>query len=453
MWMELVLAAGLAAQADGASAPTLTFENARKKARDNYPAMVSARLGTQAARLRSRSAGAWDDPMVGLSLWNMPLNNVEDALLPGMTWRQRATTVAMGPEMIPVMAMVSQTFPWPGKRGARANEATAAAEEAAAQVEVTQADLDRALIYAFSELHAAREGAVNIRSTMAVLDTIIEITDGRMATGVGRQQDALSARGERETLEQVLIDLAQQEDLARARLAVLVGEMDPARVDRVASRLVPAAIPPRATLLEAAFHARPELKAARAQVNAALARARGEQLSILPDVTLNASYMANVGGPGMIMQHGVYHTLLGEPDMVTFGVSVPLPVFGPWKQLRNAEAADVEARRARSNVEALLRVVQSEVDEALAGISNAQKHISLHGEKLIPVSERSVEVARAGYASGNADLLVLLSSVRQLRAHHLDRINSALLYARRLADLQRATGLELAHFEQQGGAP
>ena len=77
--------------------------------------------------------------MVGLSLWNMPLNNVEDALLPGMTWRQRATTVAMGPEMIPVMAMVSQTFPWPGKRGARANESTAAAVEAAAHVEVTMA--------------------------------------------------------------------------------------------------------------------------------------------------------------------------------------------------------------------------------------------------------------------------------------------------------------------------
>ncbi|MBI5494429.1 MAG: TolC family protein [Deltaproteobacteria bacterium] len=450
--LELCCLAALAAQAPD-PAP-LTYADTRARAAATYPGLRAARTGVLAARARVAGARAWDDPMLDVSVWNLPLNQVEGALMPGMSASERATTFLMGPDMFPLMVMASQTFPFPGKRGARADEAQARAEEAEAMVEASRADLDRAVAYALADLHAGQEALRTVNGTLALMDTMVAIADGRVQSGLGRQADALATRAERETLLKDQLDLRQQQEVARARLAALLG-VTPSAIGPVWESVRHVELPPRETLLQRALAARPELRAARAQVAAAVARARQERLAALPDVTAKVGYMVQTGGVPMLVSHGPLGALLGPADMVTVGVSVPLPVFYPFKQARSLEAARYDERRAAESADALIRVIQSEVDEASAAIRHAHDHVTLHEETLIPLSSSTVEATRAAYISGSVDVLALITAVRQMRSHHLERLTYEALYVRRLADLQRATGMELLAFDPSspGGHP
>jgi len=443
----LFSAAGLAALAlMQAPAAPLDFEAARALARERYPAILAARFQSSAAHRQADAAGVWADPVVGVQLWNMPLNHIEGALHPGMTPSQRAVTLAKGPDMIPIMVMAQQTFPWPGKRGAAQREARAVAHQQEAQVQLLIADVDRAVAYAFAESVAASRSMETLSSTAGVLDTTVAISDARVSINAGSPLDALTARTERELLTRDMIDVQQQQSIARGRLASLLGFPDVAQLGLLRQSVTLAKLPPRDQLIRAAISQRAEFKSARAAVDAALARAERTRLAIIPDVTANVSYMANFGGVDSAVMGGPAGALLGPADQVTVGVSFPLPVFALWGQTREADAARLEHRRAEASVDALVTAVTSEIDGLLAGEAHARAHLELHEKTLIPLSVRTVDMAQASYESGTGQLLAVVGAVRTLRSHHLDRWAAQAEYARHMADLERATGLPLIHF-------
>ncbi|MEW5851222.1 MAG: TolC family protein [Myxococcota bacterium] len=452
MYRSLSLAALLLAAEPPSSAGGLSFTDARERARQTHPAILSSRLAAQAARERVNGTGAWDDPVVGAQLWQIPLDNVENALVPGLTPAQRATTVAMGPSMVNVMLMAQQTFPWPGKRFAQRNEAGALAEQAAASTEVMRADVDRAVAYAYGDLIAAQGSIAVLEQDRTVLETLVALSDSRLASGSGSRVDALAARAELEGLQRELIDVRQAVRTAKARLAALIGADGPDAVPDAAHTFLIRPLPPREELLARALTQRPESRIAAAGVRAALARLSQARMAMIPDVTANVSYMIGVGGPGDYAKHGAVHTILGPPDMVTVGVAVPLPVLAPWKQMPQADAARVEHKRAQAEADAIARTVQAEVDQALAGVDMARSHLELHSTRLIPLDIAGVDAARAAYESGQGSLVDLVVAGRSLRGHHLESQTALLQYARYVADLERATGVPLNAFGE-GGTP
>ncbi|MBI5496246.1 MAG: TolC family protein [Deltaproteobacteria bacterium] len=442
----MILTSFLAALLVPLAAPEpLSFTEAVRRARTHHPLVEAARAGAAAATRRATAAWAWDDPQLGAQLWNVPLSNVEGALLPGRSAQDRARTLLLGPDSVPVMVTASQTFPWPGKRAARADEARAMAEEADATVTTTSADVDRAVAYAYADLRAAASTGKTFRDNLHFLDGALAAAEARLEAATGSLADMLAAQTERDSAERALLDFALQEEVARARLAALMGVV-PSEVGAARDVVVVSALPSRERLLEHALRGRPEFRAAHAQVAAASARARAERLAALPDVTLTGGYTLAVGGLPVAVSEGPYRALLGPADMITVGVNIPVPLFYPWKQSRAAQAADIEVRRANANTAALMRTVQADVDEALAGIQHARGHMSLHAEKLIPLSLRSAEAAEAAYVSGTGNVLMLLGAARAVREHQLEFLEAQREYALRLADLQRATGMELVAF-------
>lgn len=437
------------------SSQTLTYAEARATARENHPAVLAARLGARASHERAKSSGACDDPMVGFSLYQLPLDNMEGALQPGLSAQQRGMTFIRGPGMVPVMVMASQTFPWPGKRSAERAEANAMAQQQVAMTESVLADLDRALAYSLAEALAAQQSLEVINDNATLLDAMVLIADARLATGQGGQAEALTARSERDGLARDRLDLLQQQRMAQARLASLLGLDNPGSVPPVGEQVSLLTVPPRDVMLANAIDFRPELAGARAAVKATQARSHRAALEVLPDVTVNASYMFQAEGPGMamMMNKNPASALLGPADMVTVGVSVPLPVFAPWKQTRQANAARLEHQRAQQEVEALARVVQSDIDEATANLETAHAEYDLHDQKLIPLAEQNVHAAQAAYEVGQGNLQLFLEAVRSVRNHHLEREVARVRYARALADLQRLTGMDLVRFERVKNPP
>ena len=97
-------------------------------------------------------------------------------------------------------------------------------------------------------------------------------------------------------------------------------------------------------------------------------------------------------------------------------------------------------------VEAVMqgRRAESEVRMALLQIDAALRHEKLHAEKLIPLSELSLQSALAAYQNDRIDFFALLDAARMVRDHHLNHERYLIDYRKRLAELELAVGQDLA---------
>lgn len=425
----------------------LTFGQARTRALKTYPAVEGARLAALATRQRVTPALLWDDPRLTAQVFQLPLDNFQNGLMPGLNGQERATAVARGPALLPLMISASQTFPFPGKKAAASAEVYATAQQRDAMTEAVQADVARAVAYAYAEAYAAGASVELVRLNAQVMDTAVQTVDARLATGGGSQAAALAARSARTVLDRDILAYEQQRNVARARLSALLGYARVTALPALVERPTLVALPPHDRLLQAALEQRPELKGAKAAVAAATARARQAQLAVFPDVTASASYMFSVGGPGVFRDNGPYRALLGPPDMVGVGISVPIPVFAPWKQVPLVDAARLERKRANKEVETIIRNIESDVNEILANIEATRGVADLDAKRLIPLAEQGLDAAQSAYVAGQVDIVLFLEAIREVRMRHLEYLSALTRYARALADLERVTGMKVLVFE------
>ncbi|HUR33106.1 MAG TPA: TolC family protein, partial [Vicinamibacterales bacterium] len=112
-----------------------------------------------------------------------------------------------------IRVMASQTFPFPGKRDLRG--AVAAREADAEQPLIRMARLAviarvKQAYYRLARVHATADV---LTRNVALLDTLLQVSEGRYAVGQAAQQDVIKAQTELSMLE------LQQRRLAQERLA------------------------------------------------------------------------------------------------------------------------------------------------------------------------------------------------------------------------------------------
>src|SRR5947199_4254207 len=106
------------------AAPTpLRLADLLREAREKNPDLIAAQAYLRAATENVSPAGALDDPMLMVQLWNTPVDF----------------------SAVPVMVQLSQTIPLAGKRGARTDAARAEAAFAESDLAVKQRDIETAL--------------------------------------------------------------------------------------------------------------------------------------------------------------------------------------------------------------------------------------------------------------------------------------------------------------------
>ena len=124
--------------------------------------------------------------------------------------------------------------------------------------------------------------------------------------------------------------------------------------------------------------------------------------------------------------------------LLTFGVSVGLPVFNK-NQGAKAEAA-VAIAQARARREYLEAVVRSEVASAYARYEAASKALLAYEQGVIQRSQDNVRVMRAAYELGHFSVTELLAEQRRLLDSQRDFTEALAEQYRALADLQAAVG-------------
>jgi outer membrane protein TolC len=376
---------------------------------ERSPELRERRSRAEAAALRPRAEGLFDDPMLMLEWWQQPVSF----------------------SSVPVMLTVRQSLRWGSVRQAARRVAEREAATVRDQVDETARRLEAEAKRAYLDLTLAeRTLAVNAR-VRTLNEAMVAAAEAKYRVGRAAQAEILRAQSELLTLDNDRLDLERARDEAQARINALLDRPGDAPLPPTAPVERAARLPPADALVAEAARRRPEVRLAEDALREAQARLEAARLTTRPELAVWAGYMVNFGGT----------------DTFTVGASTTLPFFSAERRRPLVRAAEAEVAARRAALDAATRRADQEVRTALLLIETAERHARLHAEKLIPLAELSLRAAQAAYQNDRIEFSAVLDAARMVRDHHLNHERYSIEYQRRLADLELAVGADLPDSE------
>lgn len=370
--MRAVVMAAAWLPALGAVAAPLTLEQAVELAVQRSQMTQSARASAMSASLMARAAGQQPDPMLTLGIDNLPA-----------TGRSRFSTNAE--DMTMKRIGLAQEWISVEKRAAReaAAQAMAGRETVMEQVAAADARLQSALAYieAYYAGEAARLTALNERHAREEL----EAGKGRQATVSGSSAEVLGLASALGAAEDESAELLQQKGGFMATLqrwtGVPGGEL---------SEPLLAVAPSQ----QAFVAAHPSVVSRQRDIDVARQEVEVARLNRKPNWSYEVSYGQRVG----------------RPDLVSIGVSVPLPVAPDARQDRETAAKRALVDKAEAEAEEARRTAAGEYAALANDARRLQERIDrLQAAVVEPLKQRTAATL-AAYRSNQASLVMLFEA-------------------------------------------
>ena len=178
-------------------------------------------------------------------------------------------------------------------------------------------------------------------------------------------------------------------------------------------------------LLDLAFAARPDLKAAKLSEHAADANIQLQDAQRIPDLTLAG---------------GVEQVPTGTSSY-TFGVGIELPVSNR-NQGERAKAL-IEKRKAENQEQFLTNQVRSDVDKALVAFQLQKRRVDLYRTGVITKVNDIQNMTQIALKAGESSTLDLLDAIRTRRDTLSSFYQTLFDYQMSLLDLELATATPL----------
>ncbi len=356
----------------GAVAVPLSLEQAVELAVQRSQMTQSARASAMSASQVARAAGQQPDPMLTLGIDNLPA-----------TGRSRFSTNAE--DMTMKRIGLAQEWVSAEKRAAleAAAQAMVGRETVMEQVTAADARLQSALVYieAYYAGEAARLTALNERHAREEL----EAGKGRLATVSGSSAEVLGLASALGAAEDESADLLQQKGGFMATLQRWTGVSG---VELSEPRL---AVAPAQ---EGFVAAHPLVVARQRDIEVARQEVEVTRLNRKPNWSYEVSYGQRVG----------------RPDLVSIGVSIPLPVAPDARQDRETAAKRALVGKAEADAEEARRAAAGEYAALANDARRLQERIDrLQAAVVEPLKQRTAATL-AAYRSNQANLVMLFEA-------------------------------------------
>ena len=323
-----------------------------------------------------------------------------------------------------------------GKRGLRVDAARAALQAAHLSRDDAERTLRLALQQAMIDAALQRAQVDLARELLEFARQTEQLDQTRFRAGAISEAELARAQVAAQEAEQVVDVVEQADRAARAQIAFLLGVRGPLPDFRVDPGLLEQAA--RLTLapgdagafLDAAIQARPDLRALErqeARARAALDLARRQRI---PEVTLSAQYAQEGTGGSAV-----------TPPTVTFGASLPVPIF--YQQQGEVQRAEADLRTQTVQRDKAAAQLTSEVITAYGAFAASRKLVDRMRGGLLERAQRARDLTRIQYEKGAARLFELLDAQRafaQVRAEYLQDLHDLWV---NLFKLEAAVGREL----------
>jgi len=383
--VAILAAALLPALGDAA---TLTLDQALALAVQRSEMARAARADTTSAREAARAAGQLPDPTLSLGVDNLPV-----------TGPDRFSTTAESMTMKRVG--ISQEWVSHDKREARQAAADALVDRQAVMAQAAAAEVRLQAAFAYVDAYYAGEA-----HRLAALDVHhaheeFEAAKARLASAAGASQEVLAASGARGLAEDAAADAEQAQADAAVALQRWCGV--------VSDELARPTIAPAQT--EAAYvAAAPAVRSAQRELEVA----RKEAVAVAAERRPNWSWQV------------AYQQRTGYSDMVSFGVSIPLPVAPAERQDRQTAARLALVERSEAQLEEAARAASAEYRALANDSARLAQRIDRLRDTVVTAAAQRTEAALAGYRSNQVSLAALFE------ARHM-QVDAQ----RKLLDLQR----------------
>jgi cobalt-zinc-cadmium efflux system outer membrane protein len=386
----------------------LTLDATVRRALESHPTVAMAAERVRAARATRLTARSWTNPTFNYEVENEP---AAGGHVPGVAMQRKVSAFAMVP-LEPLYQL------WP-----RAARAGAEVRRAEAELRDTRR---RTALMAVETFHRAAFAQVAVdagEDVRAWLDSLVRYTRTRAKEGVAAEADLIRLEVEQGRVETELA-LAQT-GLARARaeLGVLVG-LDAVFPDLTDDSLPgggAVALPPLATLLEAARRNRPDLLAAEAAVHASRAGVSVERSAIVGDISAMAGVM----------------TMQGQRSLMA-GVSLPVPLFD--QNRGGIQRATAERRTSVFEKALVERQVTAEVTSTYAAVQSLSVQIGRITGSLLRRAEEGRRIAEGAYREGATPLVQVLDAARAYSEARMLYYRAAFAWRQSLVELNAAIG-------------
>jgi outer membrane protein, heavy metal efflux system len=399
-------AALASAEAPVTGAPVLDSAVFVRAVLERNPGVEAARFSWRAALARVHQAGTLEDPMLDLSV--APLS-VGSALTP------------FGFE-----ASLSQRLPWFGKRALETAASAAEAEASASDYQAVKRELALSAVMLYQQYFIATRSLEINAAHVELMRAMSDAATAQLASGRASAQDALQAEAELAHMEHDGVVLAAQRDVTVARMNELLHRAPELPLPPPPRELPPPPEPDATpgSLQQLATGRLPEILASEQRARAQQTRAERAELEWYPDLTLSTSYSSMWDLPA-------------QRWMVGLGLHLPIQTGA-----RAGAAEEARALRAQYEQEAarLRASARTRVFVALEQLAESKHVLGLFETRLLPIAQRRIEAARAGFSAAQTPFLAVIDAERSLRGLELEYQKARAEQLWRRAELDRAVG-------------
>jgi outer membrane protein TolC len=325
--------------------------------------------------------------------------------------------------------MLTQEFPWFGKRGLRSEVASKEAESMQREFDAMVREVIMMVKESYFDLYSVQRSLTITRTERGVLEQMQKIAEAKYTVGEVAQQDVLKAQTEISMLQQQVYELEQVEAVTKAKLNQLLNR-------RADSPLGFAATEPSAEadefnvkteeLFSLAEKMRPEIKKAQSDIQRNQAERNLMKKEFFPDYRLGLEYRSFRMGDNMMM----------------FTVGFDLPI---WRTKYGAAVRESEKmiESSQAGLEAAQRQTDFDVQDAHFKLVTARRTLELYKTALVPQAEARFQASEAGYRTGKVDFLDLLESERFLLNVRVMAVMAEGNIGMQQSRLERAVGTDL----------
>ena len=362
------------------TASGLGLEDIEKLALASDPGVKSVEANQLALQEMSVAAEQLPDPLLKMGLVSLPTD-----------------TFNLGQEaMTQVQVGMVQKFPRGKSRSLRSEQIGLRSQG----LDEMARDQELRILLAVREqfLEVAKQkhlAAINAEAITAFSD-VADITEQYYATGRVQQQDVLQASVELAKVEDRATRIAQEEEQARSRLAMWIGdaayrdlEDEWPRFDYQSS----------VDTIKDSLQNHPRILALQKNVSAAETGVELAKQKYKPEFALDLTY----GG-----RSGTNPDGSSRADLLTFMVVMDVPLFHQNRQDRLVAAQVAESSAVMFSRDDIFRRMKSEIDFHFATQSKQQQRIDLFENTLLPEASYSSEASFGAYQSSIEDLTTLL---------------------------------------------
>ena len=397
----------LLAIAPASNAQSVGYEEALRAAASDQPQVRTSELRLDARREIADAADELPDPRLRAGIQNLPVSGPAAFDL----GRQLPTQIQVG---------IEQEIPNLAKRRARSGMADADIDFAAAQLIQTRYRVCVNAGKAWISLAYAQRALTVADDALAEIGGLVPLARSSVAAGSARPAESLEIRRAVLEVEDMRTRIEADREAAQAMLSRYT-----ALTNAIATGTTPSPdLDPEG--LRAMLQSNPELVVALAQVRQAEARSDLARSERRPDFGVNVSYGRRDPDFG---------------DVVSVMGSITLPIFADRRQNPRVAAADAEAAAAQSARADRLRELEAQFETDLAAWRSTYRQWQRATDELLPLAESRVDLERASFAAGRADLLDIIDAIKTLAMLRVE------ILQREEASVEAAANLRLTYGE------